>query len=187
MFALMKPDMADQKKQMESMAVSIDDLKATLSFFADSVEDMRKELIVAQKEVKSLHQIREEVRTVRSKNKVLTDRLNNLEDYSRRDNMVISGIAENLGEDCREICASLFKNVFDMKNVEVVRAHRLGSNTVRNRKLIVRVKYFEDKQKIMKNRKILKEKNPGVYIDDDFSPETLRKRQNLRPVLKQLC
>ena len=126
---------------------------------------------MARKEIESLHHIREEVRIVRNTNTVLTDCINKQEDYSRRDNMVISGIVEKQGEDCRNICASLFKSVFEMDNVEVVHAHRLGPNSVRNRKLIVRFKYFEDKQKIMRNRKNLKARSPGVYVEDDFSQE----------------
>jgi len=38
----------------------------------------------------------------------------------------------------------------------------------------------------MRNRKNLKEKRQGVYVDDDFSPETSRRRSSLLPVLKEL-
>ena len=182
----LKSDMVDQKVLIENLMATIDSFKVTVDFLSGTLDELKKSLHSTQQEVKMLSQVKEDVIHLRNQNRALVNRVNQLEDYSRKDNMIISGIPERQGEDCREICTALFKEVFDMSNVAIVRTHRLGHNTSKNRKIIVRFKFFEDKQRVIKNRMELKNKRPGVFIDDDYSQETLKKRQNLRPVVKLL-
>ena len=163
-----------------------EDLKASIDFLAALMEELRKEMTNASALIKSLKHVEEEVRCLRNQNRNLSERIIKLEDYSRIDNIVITGIDEKRNEDCRQICVDMFREVFGIKGVEIVRAHRLGPQSMRNRKMIVRFKMFAEKEVIMKNRRELRNRRPGVFIDDDFSPETLRIRQNLRPVVNLL-
>ena len=52
--------------------------------------------------------------------------------------------------------------------------------------MIIRFKNHGDKEHVMRNRRNLKDRKPGVFVDDDFSPETSRRRTSLLPVLKEL-
>ena len=130
--------------------------------------------------------LRDEIASFKTYNQMLNDRLVAQEDYSRRDSMIVTGLKEVRDEDCRAVIAKLLKEVFDMDNVDIVRVHRLGYPNQQDRKFIIRFSNHRDKERVMRNKKNLKEKRQGVYVDDDFSPETSRRRSGLLPVLREL-
>lgn len=179
-------ELAECSTKDTTITLKLEAFRISMDFIASSLDELKKELKSTKQEIKDLKHVKEEVSGLRNQNKILTDRIISLEDYSRRDNIIITGIRENRGEDCRVICADLFKEAFGMSSVSVVRAHRVGPQTMKNRKIIVRFKFFTDKETVMRNRRVLKDKRPGIYIDDDFAQETLRRRQSLRPIVNLL-
>ena len=50
--------------------------------------------------------------------------------------------------------------------------------------MIVRFRHFKDKEYIMQHRHWLK--NTGIYIEDHFCAETMKKRSSLIPILKEM-
>ena len=73
----------------------------------------------------------------------LKGRMNHLNNYSRRDNLVIGGIKESdneTGENCEELVRAFFITKLKMEpdNVErirFVRCHRMGGNTTNTQPL----------------------------------------------------
>jgi len=182
-----KVDKMSEVRAMEDtvMTEKFDDLKQSIEFLSKSLLEIKSELKETKKDITHLHGMKEDIIVLRNQNQKLVQRITYMEDYQRRDNIVITGLAEINGENCREKCSQLFKECFNVE-AELTRAHRLGPASVKNRKMIVRFKYFKDKEMIMSRRRVLKEKHAGVYIDDDYSVETLRRRNSLRPVVNLL-
>ena len=52
--------------------------------------------------------------------------VNNLERYSRRNNIRLVGYPETLGENTHEIVDTIFTEKFDIEDVELERVHRYG-------------------------------------------------------------
>lgn len=104
------------------------------------------------------------------------------EDYSRRSNIKISGVPEKRGERCEEIVQEIFDHM-GCTDIALERCHRIGrkfDNQTRN--IIARFAYPPDKGIIMRNRRYLPH---GVFINDDYSQETTRRRNTLRPIFKE--
>ena len=175
-----------QETLKDSNASKLDDLARSIEYLTESVNEVKAALIESQKEMKEIKLMKEELYSIKVHNQVLTERLISQEDYSRRDNIIVSGLKESRDENCRDVVRTLLKEVFNMENVVIVRTHRLGGMNQQNRKLIIRFQNYSDKEHVMRNRKRLKDKRASVYVDDDFSVETSRRRSSLIPVLREL-
>ena len=113
----------------------------------------------------------------------VTNKLIELEDCSRRNNIRIDGIEEEQYETwdrCEEKVQKVIKEKFGIEDVEIDRCHRMKksekdrSNNERNSrplKIICRLLRFKDKQRIIRSSKKLK--NTGIFIYEDFCKDTL--------------
>ena len=116
----------------------------------------------------------------------LEARIDKLEDFSRRDNLLFTGIEENSNEQCentvRDILArKILNGVCNVNDIAIVRAHRLGRfKSGQTRPIIVKFREFADKQLIL--QQVFKGKliNTGLWATEDFSVNTTEDRKYLR-------
>lgn len=117
------------------------------------------------------------------------EKLVDLENRSRRNNLRITGLTEMENEtskDCEQIVSKLFTEKLGVPGVVVERAHRTGStnSTTKPRTIILKLLNYQDKMKILYNCKKLK--NTGVYVNEDFARETMDKRRELWEEVQRL-
>ena len=123
---------------------------------------------------------------------MIDEKAADLEDRSRRNNLVFFGIPESDGkspENCEEVISDILikqnimthQNATDPSTRELFdRAHRLGpkkSDQDQPRPIIVKATYFKDKQYILSNS--YKMKNSPYNVSEDFSKPTLAIRRTL--------
>ena len=120
----------------------------------------------------------------------MTNKLIELEDHSRRNNIRIDGIEEKQYETwgrCEEKVQKVIKDKLGFEDeVEIDRCHRIKksgkdrSNNERDsspRTIICRLLRFKDKQRIIQSSKKLK--NTGIFIYEDFCKDTMDLRKQL--------
>ena len=115
----------------------------------------------------------------------LANKTADLEDRSRRNNVVFYNIPEENDEDCEVIILNLLKSRGFFEHdytLEIDRAHRLGrkrdNSDVRPRPLIVRFSFFKDKDVVIKKGRLFK--GSEVNASEDFSKATLDIHKTLR-------
>ena len=115
-----------------------------------------------------------------------------LEDRSRRNNLRIDGITEKENEtwdECEQEVQSLIKDKLGIaENIVIERAHRIkkkgnSENPGKPRTIVCRFLNYKDKTNILKNAKKLKGKN--IFINEDFSHETMELRKELWEKVKK--
>jgi hypothetical protein len=125
---------------------------------------------------------------LKSKLTSLETRLNNLEDYGRRENLIFDGIAEKRKETYIDTAREIYKILEYMKlphyeKIKLDACHRFGRPDHNgSRRIIVRFNWRFDRTRIWENRSSLK--GTGVYISEDFSAQTEQSRQKLLPAMK---
>lgn len=187
-------DVEDRKYSNEEiLSKKLDGLVQAVEFLTMSVQEIKDTLEETKKDLRSMRALKEELSCVKEQNGILLDKIRYQEDYSRRDNVIVTGIEEKKDEDCREIAAKLLKDGFGMENIEIVRTHRIGGGrnnghegNKKDRKLIIRFKHHSDKEEMMKKKARLKDTMRGVYLDDDYSEETMRRRTSMLPILREI-
>ena len=148
----------------------IGELKTTCSFLSDETATLKGQ--IKNNEIS--------VETNSRKYNSIMEKTSDLEDRSRRNNLVFYNIAEPESpgrENCEEIITKIIENrsIFDNYEVPIDRAHRIGRKKegpdAKPRPIIVRFTYYKDKEAIISNGRNFK--NSGVAVSADYSKVTL--------------
>ena len=115
----------------------------------------------------------------------VTNKLIDLEDRSRRNNLRIDGISESRNEtweECEEEIQKVFNEKLGVKNVHIERAHRSkrsksNNNNGKPRTIVCKLLNYKQKEEILRNTKKLKGSN--IFINEDFCYETMQYRKKL--------
>lgn len=127
-----------------------------------------------------------EVASLKAKIVNQADKIDQQENYSRRNNLLIRGIPETKWQNVDEITRSFLGDFFELSTVQIERVHRLGRYQPyarRPRAIIVRFVHFEDRDYVWRNKRNLA--GSGFFLDEDFSQEVLSVRRKLMPVYRE--
>ena len=97
--------------------------------------------------------------------------LDDLEQYSRRSCLRISGIRESLNEDTDKIVLDVAKDIgASISPSDIDRSHRVGKpRDGKPREIIVKMSTYKARQTLISNRKKLKDTRRNVYINEDLT------------------
>ncbi|XP_065682334.1 uncharacterized protein LOC136095540 [Hydra vulgaris] len=163
-----KVDQAKSNNQLLNCEKVLKDIEESLSFHQDNhdkkVSDLEKKICSKS--------------SLASKDK---EKIRQLEDRQRRNNLKFEGIAENESEswDDSEIkIMNILENNFNVNGVKIGRAHRTGKrNTEKPRTIVIKLLDYKEKVKILKNANKLE--GSGIFINEDYSVETAIIRKKL--------
>ena len=179
-------EIQDNNERLEKLNKETVDLKISLETSQEIFE--KKFQKVNDNLSKQRQKHKEDINELWKDNDQLCERLRDLEDRSRRDNLRIDGIAEvenETWEQTEEILHNLFKEKLELENISVERAHRVGNKGKNNKRTIVlKLASFKDKLKIISEARKLKGTN--ISINEDYSKETLEIRKEKWKEVKEL-
>lgn len=193
---------AQVQEQIQSINDNVNDKFENFEKHIDEIKTTAvTALRLAEQNKKDIDEIRDYLHfkcdQLSSENKLLKQRTNKLENYSRRNNVVIKGIAEPQHEtkqDCEDkirhfLTTQLKLNEDTVRNMKFVRVHRLGSyqkgrfiGTKPNRPIIVRFRDYADKSMVWAARSNIS--NDSLFISENFSAETEYNRKKLYIIYK---
>ena len=180
-------------KEIRTIKQDVSELKKSLEFTQADVED---KMAVINEKVKAL-----ESRQDTTKQKIkeiglesvteIKEKLAELEDRSRRNNLRVDGISEDWQESwdqTKQKVKNFIKNDLKMdKEVIIQRAHRVKSknqDSAKPRTIVFLLRDYEDKESMLKHAKNLKGTNK--YLNEDFCKDTIEVRKALWAQVKEL-
>lgn len=170
----------------------ISDLEKKINDLVNSLEFSQAEVADLQGELRTLQKVdREQKNKIEDLTTCVADmrlRVNYQEDYSRRNNLRISGMQElangETWEQTAEQVAKLFQQKLQLPPIALERAHRIGtSGRAQPRTVIARFEKFQDREAVVRNAKKLK--GTGIYVNEDLCPASQEIVRNQLPALKQ--
>ena len=182
-------------KEIKKSQDEIKDLRKEITEFKESLEFTENELHGKIKKLEEKHEsikkTVDEIYNSQVDSDFVYDKLIDLEDRSRRNNLRIYGISESkyeTWEKCEEKVDEVFREKLGLDNIHIERAHRVkrGKNdkSTKPRTIVCNLLSFKEKKLVIKNAKNLK--NTNIFIDEDFSPETMEYRKQLWEEVKEL-
>ncbi|KAH8030573.1 hypothetical protein HPB51_009634 [Rhipicephalus microplus] len=169
-------------KRMDTIDSSQKDITNTLAQFKDRLESLEcglEYLSVCQTKVADveLH-----VSTMKSAITSKAEKVDDLENRSRRNNIIIHGVSEPQDETLPSLTSRItddfFKGKLDLNVTGIERCHRLGSKRPnKTRPVIVKLIDYREKLEILRN--CVKPKDSGLYVTEDFSQKVRQARKNL--------
>ena len=179
-------EIQDNNERLEKLNKETVDLKISLETSQEIFEKKFQKVNDNLSKQKQKH--KEDINELWKDNDQLCERLRDLEDRSRRDNLRIDGIAElenETWEQTEEILHNLLKEKLELENISVERAHRVGNKGKNDKRTIVlKLASFKDKLKIISEARKLKGTN--ISINEDYSKETLEIRKEKWKEVKEL-
>ena len=143
----------------------------------------------AEANMKKVHVELEQVKSERdialNKLSTVNEKMNKLDAYLRRENIIFEGIQPKQNEDCFAVLKELFRVQLKIENpdeIQLQRAHRNPYNK-KNNQIICRFLSFPDRQKVWAARKNLRGTN--IFMNEDLPTEYLQRRRQLHPVFKK--
>ena len=174
-------EIQDNNERLEKLNKETADLKISLETSQEIFEKKFQKVDDNLSEQKQKH--KEDINELWKDSNQLCERLRDLEDRSRCDDLRIDGMAEvenERWEQTEKVLQNLFKKKLQLENISVERAHRVGNKEKNNKRTIV----FKDKLKIISEAWKLKGTN--ISINEDYSKETLEIRKEKWKEVKEL-
>ena len=162
-------EIQDNNERLEKINKETVGLKTSLEISQQIFEKKFQKLDDNLSKQKQKH--KEDINKLWKDNDQLCERLRDLEDRSRCDNLSIDGIAEvenETWEQTEEILQNLFKEKLQLESISVERALRVG-NKEKNNKQTIAVKLA----RLKKTRETRKLKGKNININENYSRETL--------------
>lgn len=174
----------------------MEEIKELLVSMQQEIRQQKAEMSEMKEDIKNTinNNINEKFKNLEIKNEVLekkiqeqSDKINNLERYIRRKNLVMFGVQEGektyyeLERRILKILNTHFNVQYNSNNIEAVR--RIGKKSEKARPVIISFSTIGLKLEIQKNSKCLR--NTQYYIKEDYPLEVLNKRKELQSLLKK--
>uniref|UniRef100_A0A147BGB8 Putative myosin light chain kinase n=1 Tax=Ixodes ricinus TaxID=34613 RepID=A0A147BGB8_IXORI len=179
----------DMIRTQKEILAKITEVQVKQTSSEESMLQMQNRLLAIEKKLESVRET--ENRLAKLENFVsgydvemntLVKQIDDLENRSRRNNLIVRGIKEEASENedvlMRKINNEVFDTILNQKLNSIQRIHRLGKKmTGRDRPVILTVADFKEKMAIMKN--CVKLKGTKISINEDYSKRVVELRKNL--------
>ena len=166
-----------QKATYVEMQKQIDELTILTKQATEAMADLKVQLL--QKD-HLIEDQRDQISNIKSS-------IDRNESYSRRNNLIFGGIEGNTDGTCTEIIHNIFSskfNITDPSNINFVRCHYLSKpSSTKKGSIIARFESFQQRMSIWSKRRCLLQSD--YYISEDFPADISKKRNKLRPILKE--
>ena len=186
-------------KQIGKLCERLDKIENNITSNKNDIKNIQKELNDVKRSIefnedlfdKKIAEVHGRIDSILDEKEELEEKMSDLEDRKRRNNLRVDGIKEHEGET-EEQLEEKIKNIIKEKleiedDIEIERIHRTGryNRTKRDkpRTIIFKLLRYKDKTKILRNGRKLKGTN--IWINEDFSKRTLNIRKNLLAEIKQ--
>ena len=178
-------------REIKSLKNEVNDFKKSMEFTQNNLEervkDVEENMCKVKKDLKEIYEYQIDPDYVNDSLTDIRNKLTELEDRLRTNNIQIDRRADEpveTWEECESKVQCLLREELDINNVVIERAHRVkayspekkNSKKLRPRTVVCKLLIsFVDKARIIKNSHRLK--GTSYYLKEDFSKETLAYRK----------
>ncbi len=189
------PALRELREDIQATNKSVKELRAEPEALASATKQIRDRVDSVQA---AAREDRRAVTDLRNQLERLAEKMTDMEDRNRRNNVRLVGLPE--GAEGSDVAGFLRVNLSKWipslkgRNIEIDRAHRVyvgGRGSDRPRTLIFRVLRWHDRSEILKGARQAypvkcTQDNVTLLFFPDFSPATAAKRKSLVPVLRSM-
>ena len=171
-------------QEIKSFKNEVNELKKRMEFTQNGLEErannVEENICKVKEDLKDIYEYQIDPVNVNDSLTDIRNKLTELEDRSRRNNIRIDRIAEKPGEtweECERKVHRLLSEELDINDVVIQRAHRVkgyrhetkNSKKLRSRTIVCKLLSFVDKARILKNSHRLR--GTTYHVNEDFSKE----------------
>ena len=178
---IIKSQLTNTNERLDKISQEVVEITKSLEF---TQEELHDGLANVKNDIKKVQTDLREIEDDLLDPTFVMEKLTELEDRSRRNNVRIDGIPETPNEtweNCEEEVRKIIKNKLDITDdIEIDRCHcmvKFQKNKSKPRTVVCKFLRSKDKHKVLLNAKKLKD--TGIFIYEDFSKATMELRKFL--------
>ena len=157
--------------KVEECTESVTDLKSAIDEHTKEIEELKSKI----KQLEAT--CSEQKKQLSGTTKELTDSIERVEFHGRKLNLVIDGIRQTEGENCKQIVESIISKELGLKMdnpVDIAHRKFVTRDVSKPSPIVARFKTVQDKNRVLHNNKAAAEKS--IYIRPDY-PTALNERR----------
>ncbi|CAH1239564.1 Hypp5317 [Branchiostoma lanceolatum] len=173
-------------KRLDHLVKEVQEIRDSLQYSQKDIEEGKS---ASSQYEQRINEIEAELSQLKADSTTSVNKMDYLENQSRRNNIIVDGIPDSKEESWEESEQKVRvmikeKLKLDPRKIEIERAHRNGrfQPGERPRPIVAKLLRFKDRLTILQNAKNLK--GTGIYINEDFSDAVRQKRKNLLPEMR---
>ena len=156
--------LGDQNRQTQIKGEqSLADLSKSVKFITDKFDEYEKEREGKNEIIKKLN---EKVSALTERSKVLEESIDQQEQYSHRNCLLIHGVEENSNEDTDKLALNINNDLeIDLTETAIDRTHRIGDPKKKKKKvwpIIVKFDWYYYRKQVFSKKKHLKGKSISI-------------------------
>ena len=180
------------KKDMKDLEKKIDSLESTVKFATDKALQAIEKADNVTTEVEELKDelshSNAKLSATKARCDYLESRLMQLEDHTRKDNLIFDGVPKTEDENCGEKIKRILKDQMKINDVDGIIFQRVHRMNQRNQQdlpapIICRFLNYNDRMRVWSMKKHLK--NTKIFIREDYAPDVIDQRKKLLPIMKR--
>ena len=194
---VMKPEFNELKETVAELRNDVHELKLENRELRNEIENLKTENEKIQGEMHDIQVDKEKLQSENQSLKLHVESIQytviaqrelclDLQQYTRRNCMVVNGIAESEGENTDQKIKNVIKDKLDIElgESDIDRTHRIGKSFQgKPRAIVVKLTRYNIRQKIMKNRKMLKGSN--IFINELLTPFTSKLLKRAKDLVRE--
>lgn len=178
---------------MDGLLREFQDLCSSLKYSQQDIDDIKATQTLDKNFLKDLDNKVTQLKAAPDQSSALLERLDYLDNQSRRNNILIDGITSDHAEESwaetenkvREMLTTKLK--LDANTIQIERAHRMGkfkTDLSRPRTVVVKLLRYKDKERILEKARVHL-RSTSIYINEDFSERLRKKRAELMSAMRK--
>lgn len=171
--------------RFDNLQATVVELKVALEYSQKDIDELKTAQSEQENNMKSHDN---EVVLIKDHLNSLTNKLDYIENQTRRNNVIFDGVPESTKETWKEseekILNVLKSNMGFTEDPSIERAHRVGTaKPNKSRPVVVKFASFKDREAVLQNGKKLK--GSTIYVREDLSEMVLERRRSQMDQLKE--
>ena len=176
-------------QRLDNISKELNKVKTSIQVTDNNLLKHAEEIKKLNAKSKTIKTNEETLKTLISRTEIIQNKITDLENRSRRNNLRIDGLLESQNEtwaDCEAKVQDLIKRKLKIKDdIKIERAHRTGKIAHgKPRTILFKLHSYKDKTTILRSAKRLS--GTGIFINEDYAKETVEKRKQLWEEVKKL-
>ncbi len=179
--------LSEIKASITDIQSDVHDLKQSLAASDKDIRDLEGRCDALDSRLKEIEKNTDTIYMLREENTYLRKKVEDLEAYSRRDNLLFEGFTENKNENCEDLLHMIFIKTLNIQDsrtrIKFTRVHRIGRKSKDTpRPILARFHYYPDRDMIWNKRKMFK--GTAIIVKEDLPNHVESRRRAMWPVVK---
>ena len=170
----------EKLKPIEDKLNKLDIIENSVDYALEELKNLTDLQATVEQQDAKIKSLENQLKLCKAETRSVMDKLLNLENFSRKNNIKLWGIKLKEGQHLLDLVLMvLSEEQIALNSSDIERIHFVGPATSQSRPVLMRLHHYKNKLAIMDKRSSLKKR--GIFVSEDYPKEILDRRKVIVP------